>query len=192
MKVHNGIYASAVGSIKRCIDEVAFAVVHPNRTAQFADALDALLAGSCENSHCAERVRKYDCRGTNTACCCMDKRPSARSQFPRWISASCAVTKTSGIAAAAAKESRSGTAVPSRGHRSGTSRRSAHINHLVGDFQTGNDRVAEVWLFSVVSLSLENVGAIQPGCADADQDIVWSQSRNRFFHQLDHACIACV
>jgi hypothetical protein len=44
----------------------------------------------------------------------------------------------------------------------------------------------------VESLSLENVGAIQPGCAHADQDIARSQLRNRFFHQLDHLCIACV
>src|ERR1700719_832247 len=73
-----------------------------------------------------------------------------------------------------------------------TSRGSAHIDHLAGDFQTGNDRVAEVRLFSVESLSLENVGAIQPGRADADKEIVWSQMRNRFFHLLDHVCIACV
>jgi hypothetical protein len=73
-----------------------------------------------------------------------------------------------------------------------TSCGSAHINHLACDFQTGNDRVAEVRLFSVESLSLENVGAVQPGCADADEEIVWSQLRNRFVNQLDHVCIACV
>jgi hypothetical protein len=54
-----------------------------------------------------------------------------------------------------------------------TSRCSAHLNHLAGDFQTGDDRVAEVWLFAVESLPLENVGTIQPGCVDADQEIVW-------------------
>jgi hypothetical protein len=73
-----------------------------------------------------------------------------------------------------------------------TSRCSAYINHLAGDFQARNDRVAEVRLLSVESLPLENVGAIQPGRADADQEIVRSQLRNRFFHQLDHVCIACV
>jgi hypothetical protein len=72
-------YASTVDSIERRIEGVVFAVVHANRTAQFANALDAFLAGSCENGLCAEGVRKHDLRGTNAACCCMDKRPSGRS-----------------------------------------------------------------------------------------------------------------
>jgi len=72
-EVHDGIYTSAFGSIKRSIEEVVFPVVHPYRTAHFADALHAFLAGSCENGLYAERVSKHDCRGSNTACYRMDK-----------------------------------------------------------------------------------------------------------------------
>src|SRR5277367_259803 len=210
-KVDDGIYASAVGSIKRSIKEVVFAVVHADRTPQFADALHAFLAGSCENGLCAERVRKHDCRGTNTACRSMDKRPAARSQFSEMDQCFVGRDKDFGDCSGGGKgepvgDRHSHTRVDAGilrmrsaandGHHAvtvpETSRCSAHINHLAGDFQTRNDRVAEVRLFSVESLSLENVGAIQPGRADADQEIVWSQLRNRFFHQLDHVRVACV
>jgi hypothetical protein len=43
-----------------------------------------------------------------------------------------------------------------------------------------------------VFLTLCSFGAIQSGCADADQEIVWSQLRKRFVNQFDHVCIACV
>ena len=51
-----------------------------------------------------------------------------------------------------------------------TSLCNAHTNYFAGDFQTRNGRVAEIRVFSVESLSLKNVGAIQSGSADADQD----------------------
>jgi len=141
----------------------------------------------------------------------MDKRPAARSQFSEMDQCFVRRDKDFGDCGGLGKREPVGnrhghtrvdagilrmrSAANDAHHAvalSETSRCSAHINYLARDFKTGNDGVAEVRPFSVESLPLENVGTIQPGRADAEQEIVWPQLRNRFFHQLDHVCIACV